>query len=329
MEKQYGVAMYAVAPLRFTYAYAKKRTMTGNKRKTTVQSLQRGLEILVAVAKAEQAVGITELSRQFGLAKGSISRLVTTLVQQSFLTRDPETAKYRISSKVWELGSGAVSRLDVRGIARPVMERLNAATHETVHLTILTESDEMVFLDKLDSTRGVRPNVELGVTLPPYCVSNGKAVLAFLPKARVDRVLRGKLRRFTKATITRKSELFAQLDTVRRLGYAVNRGEYRPDVAGVAAPIRDHTGLAVAALGVSIPSVRMTPELISDLARRVVASAREISSALGERREPVVPLKLQRPPVAGRINNRIRRTAAPAQQSNQARSNRRTPSTRA
>ena len=176
-----------------------------------------------------------------------------------------------------------MSRLDVRGIARPVMERLNAATQETVHLTVLAESDEMVFLDKLDSTRGVRPNVELGVTLPPYCVSNGKAVLAFLPKARVDRVLRGKLRKFTNTTITRKGELLAHLDTVRRLGYAVNRGEYRPDVAGVAAPIRDHTGFAVAALAVSIPSVRMTPELINDLARRVVASAREISSALGER----------------------------------------------
>ena len=61
--------------------------MADSKRKTTVQSLQRGLEILVAVAQADQAVGITDLSRQFGLAKGSISRLVTTLVQKSFLTR--------------------------------------------------------------------------------------------------------------------------------------------------------------------------------------------------------------------------------------------------
>ena len=300
-------------------------TVAGNQRKATVQSLQRGLEILVAVAQADQPVGITDLSRQFGLAKGSISRLVATLVQQSFLTRDPGTAKYRVSSRLWELGHGAVSRLDLRGIARPVMEKLNAATQETVHLTVLTESDEMVFLDKLDSTRGVRPNVELGVSLPPYCVSNGKAMLAFLPKARVDRVLRGRLRRFTNATITRKSALLAHLDTVRRLGYAVNRGEYRPDVAGVAAPIRDHTGFAVAALGVSMPSVRMTPELISDLAPRVVASAREISSALGQCREPAAPRKSQPFPGTGRINSRIGRTAALAPQRNEARSSRRAP----
>lgn len=263
--------------------------MANQKRKTTVQSLQRGLEILVAVAQADRALGITELSRQFGLAKGSISRLVATLAQQSFLTRDPETAKYRLSTRVWELGVGALSQLDVRSIARPVMDTLNAATQETVHLTVLTESDEMVFLDKLDSTRAVRPNVELGATLPPYCVANGKAMLAFLPKARVDRVLRGKLRQFTNTTITLKGELLAHLGTVRRLGYAVNRGEYRADVSGLAAPICDHTGLAVAALGVSVPSNRMTPELIRDLAPRVVASAREISSALGQRRETAAP----------------------------------------
>jgi len=264
-------------------------TVADKKRKTTVQSLQRGLEILVAVAQADRALGITELSQQFGLAKGSISRLVATLVQQSFLTRDPETAKYRLSTRVWELGVGAVSQLDVRAIARPAMETLNAATQETVHLTVLTESDEMVFLDKLDSTRAVRPNVELGATLPPYCVANGKAMLAFLPKARVDRVLRGKLRQFTNTTITLKGELLAHLGTVRRLGYAVNRGEYRADVSGLAAPICDHTGFAVAALGVSVPSNRMTPELIRDLAPRVVASAREISSALGQRRETAAP----------------------------------------
>jgi IclR family transcriptional regulator, KDG regulon repressor len=262
--------------------------MANRKRKSTVQSLQRGLEILTAIAQANRPVGITELSRHFGLAKGSISRLVATLAQQSFLSRDPETGRYRLSPRIWALGIGAVTQLDVRGIARPVMERLNAQTRETVHLTVLTGHDEMVFLDKLDSTRAVRPNVELGVTLPPYCVANGKAMLAFLPRARVDRVLRGKLRRFTATTIVRKSELLAHLDAVRRLGYAVNRSEYRPDVAGLAAPICDHTGLAVAALGLSVPSNRMTHALIGDLAPRVVAAAQEISTALGLCPEPAV-----------------------------------------
>jgi DNA-binding IclR family transcriptional regulator len=246
-----------------------------------VQSLQRGLEILVAVADAEQPLGISELSRQFGLAKGSISRLVTTLAQQEFLTRDPATAKYHVGIKVWQLGNGAMSRLDVRAIARPIMVELNTLTQETVHLTVITDSDEMVFLDKLDSTLAVRPNIALGAPHPVYCAANGKAMLAFLPKPRVDGALRGKLRKYTDATITRKAQLMKELDKVRRLGYAVNRGEYRADVSGLAAAIRNHTGFAVAALGISVPTSRMTSELVDDLAPRLLRSAAQISRALG------------------------------------------------
>lgn len=278
--------------------------MAGSKRKTTVQSLQRGLKILMAVAQADRPLGITELSRQFGLAKGSISRLVATLVEQSFLTRDPETAKCRPSIKVWELCNGAVSRLDIRDLARPVMTALNGATRETVHLTVLTENDKMVFLDKLDSTRAVRPNIEVGVLLPAYCVANGKATLAFLPKARVDRILRSKLRQFTNTTITRKSELRAQFDEIRRRGYAVNRGEYRADVWGVAAPICDHTGFVAGALGISVPSQRMTQELISELAPRLVKGAQQISQALGHRGNLASPRELGGPPKRARAGHR-------------------------
>lgn len=263
-------------------------------RKTTVQSLERGLEILTAIARAGRPLGITELARQFGLAKGSISRIVTTLAKQAFLVRDPATAKYRIGMKVWELGNGALARLDVRELARPAMDALNAATLETVHLTVLTEGDRMVFLEKLDSTRAVRPNVELGAPHPAYCTANGKAMLAFLPKGRVDRLLKGRLRQFTEATIARKSELLAHLDTVRRLGYAVNRGEYRADVSGIAAPILDRDGIAAAALGISVPSNRMTPALIADLAPRLVRAAKEISQALGHVEHPRQPARALR-----------------------------------
>lgn len=265
--------------------------MTTRKHRTTVQSLQRGLEILAAVAQAERPLGITELSQEFGLAKGSISRLVTTLVDQSFLVRVPETGKYRSSMKLWELGNGVVSRVGIRDITHPVLEALNEATQETVHLAALTESDEIVLLDKLDSTRAVRPHVVVGVHLPPHCVANGKVMLAFLPRSRVEQVLHGKLRAYTDTTIVGKRKLLAQFAEIRRQGYAVNRGEYRSDVWGLAAPIRDHTGAAVAALGISVPSQRLSEELIAGLAPRLVRSAEEISQALGHRGDRVVSEK--------------------------------------
>lgn len=259
--------------------------MNTGKRANTVQSLVHGLEILAVVSTATQGTGITEISRQLRLAKGSVSRLVATLVQQGFLVRDPQTARYRLSTEVWALGNKAVAGLDLRDVARPVMEELSAATMETVHITILTEDGQMVFLDKVDSTRAVRPNVQLGAPHPPYCTANGKAVLAFLPAPRVNELLNGELRRHTSTTITRKGELQSHLETIRRQGFAVNNGEYREDLSGVAAPVFDHTGRVVASLGISLPTSRKSTRLIAELAPLVVKGAKELSSALGQRRE--------------------------------------------
>ena len=255
--------------------------MANKYRRKTVQSLERGLGILEEISTAGRPLGITDLSRRLGLSKGSVARFVATLVQRNYVFRDPETAKYRLGMRVFELGQMVVADLVVRNVTQPVMERLHGATQETVHITVLTDEGHMVFLDKLDSTKAVRPNVQLGVRLPPYCVANGKAMLAFRPQAEVEKMLRGKLRRFTRATITRWPELLAVLEDIRRLGHAENHGEFRDDVSGVAAPIRDHTNLAVAALGISVPTNRMTPEHCEKLARLVTEGAREVSLALG------------------------------------------------
>jgi IclR family acetate operon transcriptional repressor len=233
------------------------------------------------VSAANGPVGITELSRQLGLAKGSIARLVATLAQMDYLVRDPETRKYQLGLKLWELGSKSITRLDIRGVARPVMESLHGDTGETVHLTVLSNEGKMVFLDKLDSTRGIRPNVQLGTHLPVHCVANGKAVLAYLSKDELHHLLPKKLQRFTDTTITQRSKLLAALKEIRRTGYSVNFGEYRSDVSGVAAAIRDHTNRAVATLGISLPTTRMTRAVSKELGQIVAKGAQKISASLG------------------------------------------------
>lgn len=261
--------------------------MADNSRRNTVQSLERGLGVLEAVSAINGPVGITELSRRLGLAKGSISRLVATLVKLNYLVRDPETRKYQLGLKLWELGSKSITRLDIRGVARPVMEELHKVTGETVHLTVLSSEGKMVFLDKLDSTKSIRPNIQLGAHLPVHCVANGKAMLAFLPENQVAAILASKLQRFTDTTITKKSDLMAVVKGIRETGYAVNAGEYREDVSGVAAAICNHTNYAVAALGISLPSSRMTEAETRKLGILVAEKAREISTTLGNRHDDV------------------------------------------
>ncbi len=263
--------------------------MANKLHRNTVHSLVRGLGVLEVISAANGPVGITDLSRQLGLAKGSIARLVATLVQMNYLVRDPETRKYRLGLKLWELGSKSVTGRGILNIARPVMEELHNDTGETVHLTILSSDSRMVFLDKLDSTKGVRPNIELGVHLPVHCVANGKAVLAFLPDSRLETLLSKKLRQYTDTTITKKSALLAAFDEIRRTGYAVNIGEFRTDVSGVAAAICDHTNLAFAALGISLPSSRMTQATSEELGPVVAEGARKISTALGNQEYGIPP----------------------------------------
>jgi DNA-binding IclR family transcriptional regulator len=259
--------------------------MSAEKRDNTVQSLRNGLSVLTVLADADQGLGITDLSRQLKLAKGSISRLVATLVEQGFVVRHPLTAKYRLSTKLWELGIKAVAGLDLRDVARPVLERLHEATQETVHITILTEEGQMVFLDKIDSTKAIRPNVQLGAPHPSYCTANGKAILAFLPEARRDRLLGGELHQYTSTTIASAEELLPHFLSIRRRGFAVNNGEYREDVSGVAAPIFDRSACVIAALGISMLTSRRSADIVSEFARLVIEGAREISAAFGHRGE--------------------------------------------
>lgn len=255
--------------------------MANSERGNTVHSLERGLAVLQVVASAGGPIGITDISRKLGLAKGSVARLVATLVKLDYLVQASDSRKYRLGLKLWELGSRSISRLSVLDVARPVMRELHDETAETVHLTILSDKGTMVFLDKLDSTKGLRPNVEVGAQLPVHCVANGKAMLAFMPRNQVEAVLDGRLQRYTSTTITSKPELAATLAAIRERGYAVNNGEFREDVSGVAAVICNEADAPVAALGISLPSARMSDPLARQLGELVAAKARKISGLLG------------------------------------------------
>ncbi|MBZ0217161.1 MAG: helix-turn-helix domain-containing protein, partial [Fimbriimonadaceae bacterium] len=102
--------------------------MANNPRGNTVHSLERGLGVLQVVSAAKEPIGITELSRKLGLAKGSIARLVATLVNLNYLVQASDSRKYQLGLKLWELGSKSISRLSVYDVARPVMKELHDAT---------------------------------------------------------------------------------------------------------------------------------------------------------------------------------------------------------
>ena len=259
--------------------------MNNNKRSTTVKSLARGLDLLALIAEADKPLGITDLSRRMGLAKGSVSRIVTTLVQERFVTRDPESARYRAGIRLWELGLRAIESLDFREVARPIMKEINTRTREGVHISVINDNGQMVYIDHIESTRTLRPFVQLGSHHPPYCVAIGKAMLSVMSPEEIDRILPAELVSYTKNTITDKDKLFAQLKVVRKRGYAINNAEYREDLSGVAAPIFNHLGKAIGTIGIVLQSDRLTEDLGKEYGEEMARAGREISLALGWRPE--------------------------------------------
>lgn len=261
-------------------------------------TLVKGLAMLEALARSGQALGVTELAARLGIPKSNVHRMLQALVALRYVLRDEASGSYRASIRLWELGSAVLAHFDLREAAGPRMEALLESTRETVHLSIL-DRDEVVYVHKLDSPEPVRAYSQIGGRVPAHCVATGKAMLAFQGEAFLA-ALSQRLERHSPRTLTDGAEFLREMKRVRSSGIAVNRGEWRERVWGVAAPIRGEGGRVVAAVGLSGPAERFRPARLKELAVEVAAVAEGISLALhdGDEPDPVYALlsSMRRPP---------------------------------
>jgi IclR family transcriptional regulator, KDG regulon repressor len=226
--------------------------------------------------------GISELSRQAGLSKSSVHRLVATLVEVGWLERHPTTDRYRLGLKLFELGSAVAARLEVRECALSAMHDLLQRVGETVHLAIL-DGDHVVYAAKVESQHAIRLFMQVGGHGPAHCTGVGKVLLAHAPAAVVEQVIAAGLPAFTPHTITEPAALHAHLADVRRHGYALNLEESELGLVSVAAPVRDHSGTVVAGPSVAGPSQRLAAAALPGLIARTVETAEEVSRRMGYR----------------------------------------------
>lgn len=235
------------------------------------------LEALVAPQGRPRT--IDELSRDVGLSRSNVHRTLQTLAYAHYVRKDEATGRYHPTMKLFELGARQLAAFDVRSIALPYMRALAQESGETVHLSVL-EGITVVYIDKIDSPQPVRSYTEIGGRAPAYAVATGKALLAHQPDGYIERHA-GELQRHTAATITTVPDLKAELDRVRERGYALNRGEWRETVGGLAVGIFDGLDRVVAALGISGPLDRLAKGRFDALAPAVREYAWRISKAMG------------------------------------------------
>jgi DNA-binding IclR family transcriptional regulator len=242
-----------------------------------VSSVAKALEILLLLRDRE-TVGIADASRQVGIARSTAHRLLSMLEHYEFAQRDPKSRGFRSGPALVSLGLAAVLRMDIRRRARPHMERLASEVEETVTLIGL-EGANVRFLDCVESPRTIRVAARIGLQRPAHCTSAGKAILAELDAAELEKLYPSEtLPVLTERSIASRRELVSVLEDVRRTGYATNIGESDAGLAAVGVAIPDIAGAPRAGLGIAAPEARLAPDQIT----KIVDAARRATRAIAD-----------------------------------------------
>jgi DNA-binding IclR family transcriptional regulator len=247
-----------------------------------VKILDKALRTLMLFTPERPAWGVTEAAREVGMPKSTVHRILRVLQQHAFLSQDAESRRYRLGVAALELGQRAHDGLQLRSIARPIMERVATASGETVLLQVVSsEGDRVVCIERVQHGQGLRMILDVGATRPLYAGCISKVLLAFLDEQMINRVLDGDLEPLTAGTIVDPERIREELAEIRRNGYAVSFEEIDAGVAGVSAAILDHRGDVVGGLSISGPVTRVNEETIARYVALAIDGALQVSTELG------------------------------------------------
>jgi DNA-binding IclR family transcriptional regulator len=249
-----------------------------------VPAVSRALDILELFLD-RPILSAPQITEQLALPRTTVHELVTTLVDRGYLDVVPGgPTRFRLGMRVFQLGSQFADRLDLVREAQQVAGEVAAACDETVHVAVLDGTD-VVYVAKVDSTHPVRMVSAVGRRVPAHCTAVGKMLLSALSEEAIEaRYPRGRpLPTLTARSIASPAKLRTQLAGVRSAGLAYDDCESNADVRCVAAPVRDHTGGTVAAMSISVPTIRWTDERQAEWGELVSRGAACLSTRLGHR----------------------------------------------
>jgi len=243
--------------------------------------VERTLDILEALADRGEA-GIAQLSVQVGLHASTVHRLLSTLIARGYVRQNQETGRYLLGLKALDVARAVKDHLDVRMEAQPILRDLMQKSGETSNLAVL-DGQHLVYLEQASCPEWMlRMFVQVGAQAPLHSTASGKVLLAHLPDKDLQALLLSyQLTPFASRTIVDKQLLLAELEEVRRRGYATDYGEQEEGVSCVAAPVRDSTDRVVAAISISGPWIRITRERVDLLIPLLWEACARLSAALG------------------------------------------------
>lgn len=237
--------------------------------------------VLEAFTKnARSSLSLEEITQSVGLAKTTVHRLLYSMKKIGYVDQHELTGEYMLAPKLFELGRPVLPYQRVATMAKPLLENLRLRCGESVHVGVL-DKGLITYIAVVESQNPYRCAAVAGEYSYAHSTALGKCLLAHLPESEIEDIIRDHgLPKLARNTITNGTQLIEELRYVRQEGVATNIEENIDGVICVAAPIRDHSGMTVAALSVSGPAIRM--ELILDVIKQEVKRvAARISGMLG------------------------------------------------
>jgi len=237
---------------------------------TTIKALQ----VIDALAQSEQARGVADLGRQLGFSKSNTFRILATLASQGFVRSQPETGRYELTLRLWELGVRVIDRHPVRRVAKPHMKTLFTQLDETVLLSVLDDA-EILYIEKIEGENPVRASARVGWRAPAWRIASGKSLLAYQSEELVTGITQDQI------SSKQLQELRRELEEVRQRGFAMSVNGSRPGINSVSAPVWGPDSVPVAALSVSGPAERFPHDRMLSISISVMNAATRVSEGLG------------------------------------------------
>lgn len=250
-----------------------------------MKSISHATKVLLHIADARRALGVTEVARQLGLHKSSASRILATLYKVHFVEREPQTGRYLLGLGILSLAGTVLARYQLSSNARREIEILAATTGETITVSGWN-GREAVNLDHIAGPAAVKTVSPPGRINPPHCTATGKVFLAYADPETIQAVLARPLRKHTDRTITDRKALRRQLKVIRRQGFALNDREFIDDVAALAAPVFHAQGSIAYVIAITIPSFRFPKGRQEELKRALLSTSRSLSALNGVQAKP-------------------------------------------
>jgi DNA-binding IclR family transcriptional regulator len=245
----------------------------------SVQSLDRAFDILELLAREQQQLTLTDISRRLDLHKTTVFRLISSLRERGYVEKSGNNM-YRLGLGFIELSSLYLNKVEIKTEAQPFLQELSQDLGRTTYLAIMQDG-EVVYIDKYEQVNTLRKYSIIGTRRPLYCTSLGKALLFDKTNEEIETLLKDvTFESFTPTTITTVEDLIREISKSRKRGYSRDNQEMDANEQCIGAPIYDYRGMVIAAISVSWKG-KFTPFDAKRASELVRDTAGSISTRLG------------------------------------------------